>query len=116
MDITFTGGGIITPGSIDIGNGAACAGDTSGGTTFCTISPTNIWIAFQTGPDSVDFRAQNASFDIGGRVLRERLVYWRRTDWLYRGMAYQLLTQRTRTRITAVTWQWPPGVECSSDV
>ena len=64
MDITFTGGGIITPGSITIGNGAACAGDTTGGTTFCTISPTDIWEAFQIGPDSVDFLAQNASYDI----------------------------------------------------
>jgi hypothetical protein len=64
LDITFTGGGEITPGSIAIGNGAGCAGDTTGGTTFCTISPTNIWEAFQTGPNSVDFRAQNASFNI----------------------------------------------------
>jgi PEP-CTERM motif len=66
MDVTFTStsGGVITPGSITIGNGADCHGDTSGGTTFCTISPTDIWEAFQTGPDSVDFLAQNPSYDI----------------------------------------------------
>jgi hypothetical protein len=62
FEITFTGGATIVLGSIAIGNGAGCAGDTSGGTTFCTISPTDIWEAFQTGPSSVDFLAQNASF------------------------------------------------------
>lgn len=64
MDITFTGPGMITPGSVAIGNGAACAGDTGGGTTFCTISPDDIWEAFQTGPESIDFLAQNASFNV----------------------------------------------------
>jgi hypothetical protein len=62
MDLTFVGAGPIDPGSITIGNGAGCAGSTSGGTTFCTISPTDIWIATLVGPDSIDFRAQNASF------------------------------------------------------
>jgi hypothetical protein len=64
MEITFTGGGIITPGSIAIGNGANCAGDESGGTTFCTIGPTDIWEAFQTGPESVDFLAQSPTYYI----------------------------------------------------
>jgi hypothetical protein len=62
MDLTFVGAGPIDPGSITIGNGAGCAGSTAGGTTFCTISPTDIWIATLVGPDSIDFRAQNASF------------------------------------------------------
>lgn len=62
MTITFTGGGVITPGSIAIGNAAGCGGNTSGGTTFCTLSPTDIWEAFQTGPDSVEFLAQDPSF------------------------------------------------------
>ncbi len=41
-------------------------GATGGGTTFCTIEPgpDNIWIAFQTGPSSISFRAQNASFNL----------------------------------------------------
>lgn len=64
FDITFTGGGTILPGSIAIGNGAGCAGSLDGGTTFCTIDPTNIWLAFETGPSSISFRAQNASFFI----------------------------------------------------
>ena len=62
MDITFTGGGPITPGSIAIGNAAGCGGTSTGGSTFCTIGPSDIWIATQTGPDSVDFRAQDPSF------------------------------------------------------
>ena len=61
MSLTFTGG-TINANSIVIGNGAACAGSTAGGTTFCTISPTNIWEAFLTTPDTIEFRAQNASF------------------------------------------------------
>ncbi|MGC2411254.1 MAG: PEP-CTERM sorting domain-containing protein [Stellaceae bacterium] len=64
MIITFTGGGTIDSGSITTGNGAACVGSTFGGTTFCTISPTDIWEAFQTGPDTMEFLAQNASFDL----------------------------------------------------
>jgi hypothetical protein len=64
FDIAFTGGGTILPGSIATGNGAGCAGTTSGGTTFCTVSPTNIWIAFETGPSSISFRAQDPTFFI----------------------------------------------------
>jgi hypothetical protein len=64
MNITFTGGGPIDTASIAIGNGAGCAGSTYGGTTFCTISPTGIWEAFSVGPDSIQFLAQNASFDL----------------------------------------------------
>jgi hypothetical protein len=62
MDITFTGGGTIDAASITIGNGAACFGTTTGGTTFCTIGPTDIWEATQVGPDSIDFLAQNSSY------------------------------------------------------
>lgn len=62
MDITFTGGGEITPGSVSIGNAAGCAGTSTGGTTFCTISATDIWEAFQTGPDTIQFLAQNPSY------------------------------------------------------
>lgn len=64
FEITFSGGGSINSASVGIGNGAGCAGSTSGGTTFCTISPTDIWQAFQTGPNSIDFLAQNASFNL----------------------------------------------------
>jgi hypothetical protein len=62
MDITFTGGGNVDAASIATGNGAGCAGSTFGGTTFCTISPTDIWQAIQVGPSSIDFLAQNATF------------------------------------------------------
>jgi hypothetical protein len=63
LDLTFHGAGPIDAASILIGNGANCAGSSFGGTTFCTIgSPNDIWIAFLTGPDSISFRAQNASF------------------------------------------------------
>jgi hypothetical protein len=64
FDITFTGGGVILPGSIATGNAAGCAGNIDGGTTFCTLGPTNIWIAIQTGPSSIAFRAQDPSFNI----------------------------------------------------
>jgi hypothetical protein len=62
MDVTFTGGGTINVASVAIGNGANCGGSTGGGTTFCTISPTDIWQAFVVGPDTIHFRAQNSSF------------------------------------------------------
>jgi hypothetical protein len=62
LDLVFSGVGPIDTASIAIGNGAGCAGTTTGGTTFCTISPTNIWLAFQTGPTSISFRAQNPGF------------------------------------------------------
>ncbi|MGH9919988.1 MAG: PEP-CTERM sorting domain-containing protein [Nitrososphaerales archaeon] len=62
--ITFDGGGTVDAPSIATGNGAGCAGDTTGGTTFCTISPTDIWEAFQTGPDTIEFLAQNSSYDL----------------------------------------------------
>jgi hypothetical protein len=47
-----------------MGNGAACGGSTGGRMTFCTISPTDIWKAFLVGPNTIDFLAQNPSFDI----------------------------------------------------
>lgn len=64
MEITFTGGGAINADSIITGNGANCGGSTGGGTTFCTISPTDIWVAFQTAPDTIQFLAQNSSFNL----------------------------------------------------
>lgn len=61
MSITFDGGA-INANSIGIGNGKACAGSTAGGTTFCTIgSPSDIWEAFLTTPDTIEFRAQDPS-------------------------------------------------------
>jgi hypothetical protein len=54
----------IDPASIAMGNGAACGGSTGGRMTFCTISPTDIWKAFLVGPNTIDFLAQNPSFDI----------------------------------------------------
>jgi len=62
MKITFSGGGTIDAPSIAIGNGAGCAGTTTGGTTFCTDSPTDIWLATQTGADSIEFTAQNPTY------------------------------------------------------
>jgi hypothetical protein len=62
MTITFAGGGTLDSASIAVGNGANCQGTTTGGTTFCTISPTDIWEAFQTGPDSIEFLAQSPGF------------------------------------------------------
>jgi len=62
MVLDFTGGGPIDVASVGIGNGSACAGTTTGGTTFCTITPKDIWQAFVTGPDSIEFLAQDPSF------------------------------------------------------
>jgi hypothetical protein len=62
FEITFSGGGAIDPASVATGNGADCAGTTSGGTTFCTDS--DIWQAFLTGPDTIEFLAQNPGFDL----------------------------------------------------
>ena len=64
FEITFSGGGAIDPASVTIGNGANCGGTTTGGTTFCTISPTDIWEAFLTGPDTIEFLAQSPTFDL----------------------------------------------------
>src|SRR5271165_4008056 len=62
MIITFAGGGPIDTPSIAIGNSAACAGDTAGGTTACNGVSNDIWEAFQTAPDTIEFLAQNSSF------------------------------------------------------
>lgn len=62
MTITFTGGGPIDAASVAIGNASGCAGGSGGGTTFCTISPTDIWTAFLEGPDTIAFRAQDPTF------------------------------------------------------
>ena len=63
MIITFSGGGTINAASIATGNSSACVGSTGGGTTFCTIgSPNDIWEAFLTGPDTIQFLAQDPSF------------------------------------------------------
>jgi hypothetical protein len=64
FQITFSGGGTVDPASIAIGNGADCIGSTGGGTTFCNTFSDDIWQAFQTGPDSISFLAQDASFDM----------------------------------------------------
>lgn len=62
MVITFSGGGTINADAVAIGNSSACAGTTQGGTTFCTQGPTDIWEAFITGPDTIEFLAQDPSF------------------------------------------------------
>lgn len=66
FDITFTGGGPIDPASITLGNSSACAGTTTGGTTFCSENSAgvDVWEAFQVGADSIDFLAQNPSFSL----------------------------------------------------
>ncbi|WP_326536531.1 PEP-CTERM sorting domain-containing protein [Pseudorhodoferax sp.] len=62
FDISFTGGGSLLAGSVELGNASACAGSEDGGTTFCTIGPNNIWIATQIDDHSIAFRAQSESF------------------------------------------------------
>ncbi len=64
MLLTFTGGGPIHAASITTGNGADCRGSSRGGTTFCNTNtiPGDIWVATQTGPDSISFEAQNANY------------------------------------------------------
>lgn len=62
FDITFTGGTGFLAGSVTTGNGAACAGSTNGGTTFCTSNPDNIWIATVIDDYTIAFRAQDASY------------------------------------------------------
>jgi hypothetical protein len=57
LTITFDGGGAINAASIITGNSAGCAGSTGGGTTFCALSPDALWLAFQTGPDTIQFLA-----------------------------------------------------------
>jgi hypothetical protein len=61
MIINFNDG-TIDPSQITIGNAANCAGTTTGGTTFCTSGPTDIWEAFQTSASSMEFLAQDPSF------------------------------------------------------
>ena len=63
FEITFTGGGTVDALSIAIGNAAACVGAEFGGTTFCT-NTNDIWQAFLVGPDTIEFLAQNATFDL----------------------------------------------------
>ena len=65
FEITFSGGGTVDSGAIAQGNASACAGTTTGGTTFCNLSAgDDIWQAFQVGPDSIDFLAQDATFNL----------------------------------------------------
>ena len=64
FDISFVGGSGFLYGSIATGNSANCAGSTSGGTTFCTIGPINIWTATQIDNYTVAFRAQDAAFSL----------------------------------------------------
>jgi hypothetical protein len=58
--VSFTGEGPILPGSVQLGNASACTGSTGGGTTFCTGG--DIWQAFQTGPDTIQFLAQSPAY------------------------------------------------------
>ena len=66
--ITFSGGGPIDTGSVALGNSgnSGCSGTTTGGSSFCNfgLSPAVGWTAFVTGPDSIDFLAQDPSFYI----------------------------------------------------
>ena len=62
MTLNFTGGGTIDAASVAIGNGASCAGNTNGGSTFCTIGPMDIWVATVTSPTSIKFTAQNPTY------------------------------------------------------
>ncbi len=65
LEITFTGGGAIDPASITIGNDSACQGSTGGGTTFCNYtSGSDVFEAFLVGPDTIDFLAQSATYDV----------------------------------------------------
>jgi hypothetical protein len=60
---TFSPGSVIDPGSITIGNNAACVGSTNGGSTFCNISASNSpWKAFTVGQNTIEFLAQQQSF------------------------------------------------------
>jgi hypothetical protein len=54
---SLTGGaiGVIDPASITLGNTDGCAGDATGGTTFCSGGVH--WTATQTGLDSITFTA-----------------------------------------------------------
>jgi hypothetical protein len=63
FEITFTGGGTIDAASVGIGNGAACVGSPGGGTTFCTAT-NDIWQAFRVDPHTMEFLAQNATFNL----------------------------------------------------
>jgi PEP-CTERM motif len=62
FQVSFTGTGTIDANSILIGNSAGCVGSSGGGTTFCTINPTDPWEAFQRSPHSIEFLAQNPTF------------------------------------------------------
>lgn len=64
FDISFLDGGIIAPGSVATGNASACAGSTTGGTTFCSIGPNNIWEAFAIDDHTIHFRAQDPTFTL----------------------------------------------------
>ncbi len=63
--ISFTGGGAIDAASIAIGNSSACNGAIGGGTTFCnTTAGLEPFEAFQTAPDTIEFLAQDPSFNL----------------------------------------------------
>jgi hypothetical protein len=62
MQISFSAGTVIDAASVAIGNNAACAGSTGGGTTFCTIGvPEDIWVATIVNPTTINFIAQDPS-------------------------------------------------------
>lgn len=64
LSLTFSGGSAIDVATLLAGNTTACVGSTSGETTFCSVSPTTLWKAFQTGPDTIDFLAQSLTADL----------------------------------------------------
>jgi len=62
MTISFAGGGLIDASLVALGNSSNCnGGPGSGPTSFCTLGPDHTWLATQTGPNSVEFLAQNPS-------------------------------------------------------
>ena len=63
FDISFEGA-TISQSTIDLGNASNCAGTTTGGTTFCTLGPLNIWVATLLDDHTIAFRAQDPTFFI----------------------------------------------------
>ena len=60
MIVSFTGGSTIDAAQITLGNGAACAGNSNGGTTFC--NGTVIWTAsLSTDQNTIKFLAPGSA-------------------------------------------------------
>lgn len=63
--VSFTGGSVIDATQITNGNSANCLGTAYAGTTFCAVgSPDNIWVASLIDANTIEFLAQNPSFDV----------------------------------------------------